>query len=60
MVEKPLTGWVRPARRGGKPVRGLWQLWVSLPPEPVFGEDGASVLDPRAGPSCAIRGRHAP
>lgn len=29
------------------PLRGRWQLWVSLPPEPVFDEGGLPVLDAR-------------
>ena len=32
-------------KKNGVPVRGRWQLWVNLPPEPAFAKDGQPVLD---------------
>ena len=40
-----LTGFVYPVKKNGVPVRGRWQLWVNLPPEPAFDKDGQPVLD---------------
>lgn len=40
-----LTGFVYPVKKNGVPVRGRWQLWVNLPPEPAFHKDGSPVLD---------------
>jgi len=45
-----LSGFVHPAKRQGKPVRGLWELWVCLPPEPAQGKDGLPLLDKRGRP----------
>jgi hypothetical protein len=39
-----LTGFVYPVKKNGVPVRGRFQLWVNLPPEPAFGKDGSPVL----------------
>ncbi len=40
-----LTGFVYPVKKNGVPVRGRWQLWVNLPPEPAFDRDRQPVLD---------------
>ena len=40
-----ITGFVYPVKKNGVPVRGRWQLWVNLPPEPAFDKDGQPVLD---------------
>ena len=40
-----LTGFVYPVKKNGVPVRGRFQLWVNLPPEPAFDKDGQPVLD---------------
>ena len=40
-----LTGFVYPVKKNGVPVRGRWQLWVNLPCEPAFDNDGQPVLD---------------
>jgi integrase len=45
-----LSGFVRPAKRQGKAVRGLWELWVCLPPEPAQGKDGLPLLDAKGRP----------
>jgi hypothetical protein len=50
MSRARLSGFVRPARRQGKPVRGLWELWVGLPPEPASGRDGLPLLDAKGRP----------
>jgi integrase len=50
MSRNRLSGFVRPAKRQGKVVRGLWELWVSLPPEPAQGRDGLPLLDKRGRP----------
>jgi hypothetical protein len=43
-----LTGFVYPVKKNGFPVRGRWQLWVNLPPEPSFDRDGQPhrTIDP--------------
>jgi hypothetical protein len=40
-----LTGFVYPMKKNGVPMRGRFQLWVNLPPEPAFDRDGQPVLD---------------
>ncbi len=45
MDPERLTGFVYPVKKNGVPVRGRWQLWVNLPPEPAFDKDGQPVLD---------------
>jgi len=45
MTAVRLSGFVRPVKRNGRPVRDRWELWVCLPPEPVFGEDGLPALN---------------
>jgi hypothetical protein len=50
MSRDRLSGFVRPAKRKGRPVRGLWELWVCLPPEPAQGKDGLPLLDKRGRP----------
>lgn len=50
MSRDRLSGFVRPARRKGKVVRGLWELWVCLAPEPASGKDGLPLLDKRGRP----------
>ena len=40
-----LTGFVYPVKKNGVPVRGRFQLWVNLPPEPAFDRDGQPLLD---------------
>ena len=50
MSRDRLSGFVRPAKRQGKVVRGLWELWVCLPPEPASGKDGLPLLDARGRP----------
>src|SRR5450759_1574499 len=45
MNPERLTGFVYPVKKNGVPVRGRWQLWVNLPPEPAFANDGSPVLD---------------
>jgi hypothetical protein len=42
-----LTGFVYPVKKNGVPVKGRFQLWVNLPPEPAFRKDGSPVLDSR-------------
>ena len=56
MSRDRLSGFVRPAKRQGKDVRGLWELWVCLAPEPATGKDGLPILDARAARRCATRG----
>ena len=45
MNPERLTGFVYPVKKNGVPVRGRWQLWVNLPPEPAFDRDGQPVRD---------------
>jgi len=45
MDPERLTGFVYPVKKNGVPVRGRFQLWVNLPPEPAFAKDGSPVLD---------------
>jgi hypothetical protein len=50
MSRERLSGFVRPAKRKGQVVRGLWELWVCLPPEPAQGADGLPLLDGKGRP----------
>ena len=50
MSRDRLSGFVRPVKRQGKVVRGLWELWVGLPPEPASGRDGLPLLDAKGRP----------
>src|SRR5512145_2355203 len=50
MSRERLSGFVRSAKRKGKPVRGLWELWVCLPPEPATGKDPPPLLDAKGRP----------
>jgi hypothetical protein len=45
MTPERLIGFVYPVKKNGVPVRGRWQLWVNLPSEPSFDNDGQPVLD---------------
>lgn len=50
MSRDRLSGFVRPAKRQGRVVRGLWELWACLPPEPASGKDGLPLLDAKGRP----------
>ncbi len=50
MSRDRLSGFVRPAKRQGRVVRGLWELWVSLALEPGSGKDGLPLLDGKGRP----------
>ena len=48
MTPERLTGFVYPVKKNGVPVRGRFQLWVNLPPEPAFAKDEPPVLDAKS------------